>query len=56
LIVPEAPELSSAVAALIGSATPLQLLTERIARARGTNPDPIRRDDSRYAEAAAAAE
>jgi len=56
LIVPEAPELSSAAAALIGSATPLQLLTERIARARGTNPDPIRRDDPRYRDAAAAAE
>ncbi len=56
LIVPEAPELPPAIAALIGSATPLQLLTERIARARGTNPDPIRRDDPLYADAAAAAE
>ena len=56
LVVPEAPELSSAVASLIGSATPLQLLTERIARARGTNPDAIRRDDPLYAEASAAAE
>lgn len=56
LIAPEAPRLSAATAALMASATPLQILTERIARARGTNPDPIRRDDPRYAEAAAAAE
>lgn len=56
LIVPEAPTVPAAVAALIGSATPLQLLTERLARARGTNPDPIRRDDPRYLAAAAAAE
>ena len=45
LLVAEAPGLASPVAALLGTATPLQLLTERIARARGTNPDPIRRDD-----------
>jgi hypothetical protein len=44
------------VAALLGSATPLQLVTERIARATGRNPDAIRRDDARYREAAAAAE
>ncbi|HEU0235120.1 MAG TPA: SIS domain-containing protein [Candidatus Limnocylindrales bacterium] len=56
LIVPEAPELPAPVAALLGTATALQLLTERIARARGTNPDPIRRDDPRYAAAADAAE
>jgi hypothetical protein len=54
--VEEAPSLAAPVAALLGTATPLQLLTERIARARGTNPDPIRRDDPRYAEASAAAE
>ncbi len=56
LIVPEAPDLPAPVAALLGSATPLQLLTERIARARGTDPDPIRRDDPRYLAAADAAE
>jgi fructoselysine-6-P-deglycase FrlB-like protein len=55
LIVDEAPDLPAPVAALIGSATPLQLLTERIARARGTNPDLIRRDDPVYREAAEAA-
>jgi hypothetical protein len=56
LLVDEAPSLPAPVAALLGTATPLQLLTERIARARGTNPDAIRRDDQRYREAAAAAE
>jgi glucosamine--fructose-6-phosphate aminotransferase (isomerizing) len=56
LLVEEAPSLPAPVAALLGTATPLQLLTERLARARGTNPDPIRRDDARYAEASAAAE
>jgi hypothetical protein len=55
LIVDEAPDLPSPVAALIGSATPLQLLTERIARVRGTNPDLIRRDDPIYRDAADAA-
>jgi fructoselysine-6-P-deglycase FrlB-like protein len=56
LVVPEAPDLPAPIAALLGSATALQLLTERIARARGTNPDAIRRDDPRYAAAADAAE
>jgi fructoselysine-6-P-deglycase FrlB-like protein len=54
LIVDEAPGLAAPIAALVGSATPLQLVTERIARARGTNPDLIRRDDPIYREAAAA--
>jgi len=56
LLVPEAPALQAAVAALLGSAIPLQLLAERLARARGTNPDPIRRDDPRYRAASEAAE
>ena len=56
LVVPEAPELPAPVAALIGTATPLQLLTERLARARGTNPDLIRRDDPVYRGAADAAD
>jgi fructoselysine-6-P-deglycase FrlB-like protein len=55
LIVDEAADLPAPVAALLGSATPLQLLTERIARARGTNPDLIRRDDPVYRDAADAA-
>jgi len=56
LLVPDAPDLPAPVASLFGSATPLQLLTERLARARGTNPDPIRRDDPAYLAAADAAE
>ena len=52
IVVREAPDLPSPIAALFASATPLQLITERVARARGTNPDPIRRDDARYREAA----
>jgi hypothetical protein len=56
LLVAEAPELPAAVAALLGSATPLQLLAERLARARGTDPDTIRRDDPLYGGAADAAE
>jgi fructoselysine-6-P-deglycase FrlB-like protein len=55
LLVRDAPALPMPVAALLGTATPLQLLAERLARARGTNPDPIRRDDPRYGEAAAQA-
>ena len=56
LLVPDVEGLPSPVASLFGSATPLQLLTERLARARGTNPDPIRRDDPTYLAAADAAE
>ena len=56
LLVAEAPTLSAPVAALFGTATPLQLLAERLARARGTDPDPIRRDDPRYVAAAEAVE
>jgi fructoselysine-6-P-deglycase FrlB-like protein len=56
LLVSEGPTLPAAVAALIGTATPLQLLTERLARARGTNPDLIRRDDPVYLAASEAAD
>jgi fructoselysine-6-P-deglycase FrlB-like protein len=52
IIVPERPSLPAPVAALVGTTVPLQLLTERLARARGTNPDSIRRDNGRYREAA----
>jgi glucosamine--fructose-6-phosphate aminotransferase (isomerizing) len=55
MLVDEATDLPAPVAALIGSATPLQLMTERLARARGTNPDLIRRDDPLYRDAADAA-
>lgn len=56
VVLPEAPELPGPVASLLGTATALQLVTERLARARGTNPDPIRRDDPRYAHAAEVAD
>lgn len=56
LVIPEASELPAPVAALLSTATPLQLLTERLARARGTNPDLIRRDDPTYLTAATMAE
>jgi fructoselysine-6-P-deglycase FrlB-like protein len=55
LIVPEAPLLPLAVATILGTAVPLQLLTERLARSRGVDPDPIRRDDPIYRKAAQAA-
>jgi len=55
LVVDEAMDLPAPVAALLGSLTPLQLLTERIARVRGTNPDQIRREDPVYRAAADAA-
>jgi len=42
------------VAATLASVVPLQLLTERLARARGTNPDAIGREDPRQAAAASA--
>ena len=51
-----APTLPSPVAALVGTVTPLQLLTERLARVRGTNPDSIRRDELAYREAASLAD
>jgi fructoselysine-6-P-deglycase FrlB-like protein len=51
-----AAELPGPVAALVGTATPLQVLTERLARARGTNPDLIRRDQLAYREAASLAD
>jgi glucosamine--fructose-6-phosphate aminotransferase (isomerizing) len=56
IVVPEAPTLPSPVAALIGTATPLQSLTERLARARGVDPDAIHRDVDLYREAADAAD
>jgi fructoselysine-6-P-deglycase FrlB-like protein len=56
VVVPEAAGLPAPVAALLGSATPLQLIVERLARLVGTNPDPIRRTDPRYAQAAATLE
>jgi glutamine---fructose-6-phosphate transaminase (isomerizing) len=45
------PTLGTTARALLATAVPLQLLTERIARELGVNPDPIRRDDPRYLRA-----
>jgi fructoselysine-6-P-deglycase FrlB-like protein len=56
IVIPEEHALPSPVAALLGTATALQILTERLARHRGTNPDPIRRDDPRYRAASEAAD
>jgi glucosamine--fructose-6-phosphate aminotransferase (isomerizing) len=56
IAVDEAASLPPAQASLFATTAPLQLLTERISRVRGTNPDPIRRDDDRYAAAAARVE
>jgi len=56
MTVADVPGLAAPAAALIGSAVPLQWLAERLARARGTNPDTLRRTDARYAAAAGAVE
>jgi fructoselysine-6-P-deglycase FrlB-like protein len=48
------PSLPRIVAATLASVIPLQVLTERLARARGTNPDTIGREDPRQAAAASA--
>ena len=56
IVVPDAPAtVPAAIAALLSTATPLQTLTERLARARGIDPDPIHRDVDVYREAADAA-
>ena len=55
LLVRDDETLPASIAALMGTATALQLVTERIARARGTNPDLIRREDDVYKRAADAA-
>lgn len=56
IVVPEAPTMPGAPASLLGGAGPLQLVTLAVAAARGTDPDPIRRDDPRYLRAAEAAD
>jgi predicted component of type VI protein secretion system len=52
IVVPESPAMDNAAAALLGGAGPLQLVTLEVSAARGTNPDPIRRDDPVYLRAA----
>jgi fructoselysine-6-P-deglycase FrlB-like protein len=56
LVVPDPGNLPAPVASLLASAMALQLLTDRMGRARDTNPDPIRRDDATYRQAAEATE
>jgi glucosamine--fructose-6-phosphate aminotransferase (isomerizing) len=51
LTVPLAGALPRTIGAAIATAIPLQLLAERLARARGKDPDPIGRDDPRQAAA-----
>jgi len=51
-----AADVPAAIAALLCSAMALQTLTERLAIARGINPDPIHRDVDRYRLAADAAD
>jgi glucosamine--fructose-6-phosphate aminotransferase (isomerizing) len=52
--VPVVRDLPRVVNAALGTAIPLQLLAERLARARGVNPDTLNRDDPRQAAAAEA--
>ena len=56
IVVPEQGDMPNAPAALLGAAGPLQLVTLEVAHARGTNPDPIRRDDPVYLRAAETAD
>jgi glucosamine--fructose-6-phosphate aminotransferase (isomerizing) len=50
--VPFAGDVPRMLSAALATAVPLQLLAERLARARGENPDAIGRDDPRQAAAA----
>ncbi|MDP9467874.1 MAG: SIS domain-containing protein [Chloroflexota bacterium] len=51
LTVPLAAGLPRMIGSALATAIPLQLLAERLARARGTNPDLIGREDPRHAAA-----
>jgi glutamine---fructose-6-phosphate transaminase (isomerizing) len=51
LSIPSARRMQRAPEALLGAAVPFQLLTERLARARGVNPDTLAREDPRQAAA-----
>lgn len=52
LPIPMNASLPRIVAGALGAVIPIQLLTERLARERGTNPDTIGREDPRQAAAA----
>jgi fructoselysine-6-P-deglycase FrlB-like protein len=54
LFVPLADALPRQVSGLLGASIPLQFLTERLARQRGTNPDTLGREDPQQAAAAEA--
>jgi fructoselysine-6-P-deglycase FrlB-like protein len=56
IVVPDHEGMPNGPAALLGGAGPLQLVTLAVAHARGTNPDPIRRDDPVYLRAAEVAD
>ncbi len=56
IVIPEGSTMPGAPASLLGAAGPLQLVTLAVAAARGTNPDPIRRDDPIYLRAAEVAD
>ncbi len=56
IVIPEGSTMPGAPASLLGAAGPLQLVTLAVAAARGTNPDPIRRDDPVYLRAAEVAD
>jgi glutamine---fructose-6-phosphate transaminase (isomerizing) len=51
LVLPPVEGVQSMAGAALASAIDLQLLTERLARARGVNPDTLGRDDPRQAAA-----
>ncbi len=54
LSIPSTRRMPRVAEALLGAAIPLQLLTERLARARGVNPDTLGREDPHQVAAAAA--
>jgi hypothetical protein len=51
IVLPHTGRVRGAAAALLAPLIPLQLLTERLARARGVDPDTIGREDPAQAAA-----
>jgi glucosamine 6-phosphate synthetase-like amidotransferase/phosphosugar isomerase protein len=51
IVLPRAGRVGGVAGSLLGSAMALQLLTERLARARGVNPDTVGREDPAQAAA-----
>ena len=51
MLVPRTGRVRGVAAPLLGSAIPIQLLAERLARARGVNPDTLGREDAAQAAA-----